>query len=42
MENPIKMDDDWEYPYDSGNPQIGTMDNSESMEYHILNTIKLL
>ena len=22
MENPTKMDDDWGYPYDSGNPHI--------------------
>ena len=23
-EDPIKMDDDWGYPYDSGNPHIST------------------
>ena len=23
MENPMKMDDDWGYPYDLGNLQIG-------------------
>ena len=22
IENPIKMDDDWGYPYDSGNPHM--------------------